>query len=74
MVLVGGEGVPSPSPTPGDIPTVRCMGWCGGRAESGPASRAGFSCACALAGDIATTAPAHGGGGGAPKARAGWGR
>ncbi len=26
MVFVDGEGVPSPSPSPGDIPTVRCMG------------------------------------------------
>ena len=26
MVLFAGEGVPSPSPSPGDIPTVRRMG------------------------------------------------
>ena len=37
MVLFAGEEVPSPGPSPGDIPTVRCMGWCGGRAVYGVA-------------------------------------
>ncbi len=64
-----GGGCPSPVPTPGRYPP-----------RSGAWGDAGGECdrdrlpGQALSGAIACTAPAHGGGGGAPKARVGWGR
>ena len=65
MVFIGGEGS---SPPPGDIPLGPVHGMVWEKGIIGAGARAGFS------GDITCTAPAHGGGGGAPEARAGWGR
>ena len=68
-----GNEFPLPvSPTPnGDIPTVQCQG-IGGKEPDTAFHRLypGYGCSP----DIASTAPAPGrGGGGAPKARVGWG-
>ncbi len=61
----GGGSLPGPSP--GDTLTVRCMRRCRQRTRSGPAPRTGFP-------GLSPALPPPLGGGGAPEARAGWGR
>ena len=67
---LAGRGVPLPGPHPRAISTtVRCTGEIPEENMIGvgsPRLRPFRGIAC--------TAPAHGGGGGAPKARVGWGR
>ena len=62
-----GRGFPPRAPPRAISPRSGVRDGAGGGRNRGRHLRAGLS------GDIATTAPAHGGGGGAPKARAGWG-
>ena len=70
MVLFCGEGgAPPRPPPPGDIPHGPVSG-----GDAGGKYDRGWLSGRALSGAIACTAPAHGGGGGAPKARVGWRR
>ena len=67
MVFVDGEGGPSPAPP--RVISPRSGVWDG----AGEGQNQGWHLGQALPGDITCTAPAWGGGG-APEARAGWGR